>query len=205
MLRALNFSVTPHILEQVAVGGGFLRLVGDEGPGEDWVLGDIVVVPACDFVEPLEVLVVGDEFVDPQGWLGRSDVVREGVLLDLDVLLDDGQEGIHVPQVEVKQHLLPLLRLYVDRIAIRIEPLLIDLPDVTQGDIEVIKHLVLKGLYAHVVELRAPVGRAKDYKSFLAYPYLTFHHCEDVDEQALSLELFYVGFLLAVGRELVDT
>lgn len=125
-----GLSVTAHVLGEVSVGAGFLFEVGSEGPGQDGILRNIVIVPACNLVEPLQVLVVGHLFVDPLHGLARVDVVRERIFLYLDVLLNDGEEGVHVPQVEVEQHFLPVFRLYVNRIVGGVESFLIDFPDI---------------------------------------------------------------------------
>ena len=69
---------------------------------------DIVVVPACDLVQPLEVLVIGHEFVNPMhGFLG-VDVIRKSILFDLDKGLEDAEEGIDIAEIKMKHHLLAI-------------------------------------------------------------------------------------------------
>lgn len=147
-----------HVLEEVPVGIGILGLVGHENPRQNWVLRNIVIIPACNLVEPLEILIVGHEFVDPKDWLARVHIVRKGILFDLDVLFHDGQEGVHIPEVEMEEHFLAVLGLDVDGVVIGIESLLVDLPDIAQGNVEIVEYLILERLYAHMIEFCVSMG-----------------------------------------------
>lgn len=57
--------ITAHILREISIGLGIFFFIGLINPREKGVLGDIVVATACDFVEPLQILIVGDGFIDP--------------------------------------------------------------------------------------------------------------------------------------------
>lgn len=180
-------------------------MVGDEGPREDGVLCDVVIIPACDLVEPLQVFVIGHVLVDPQQGLLRTDVITEGISLDLDKSLKHCQEGIGILAIEVKHHLPPVFSLDVDCVMGGVEPLLVDLAHIGEGDVEVVEGFVLKGLNAHVVKGFVPMGRAEDDVAFLIDGDEALHHCQDIDEQAFTLEWFGLYFVLFHGREANST
>jgi hypothetical protein len=167
-------------------------------PGQHGILRDVVVVPACDFVEPLQILVVGHELVDPPHGLFRVHVVRKGVFLNFDEVLEDGEEAVYVFAVEMEHHLLSILCFDVDCVVGGIEAFLIYLFDVVEGDVVVVEGLVFECLCTHMIEISALVGGMKDDKALLLYADASLHHSQNINEDALALKLFYLyllGFL----------
>ena len=79
-----------------------LLVLADKAPGQDRILGDIGVASACYLVEPLEVLVVGYLFVDPESGFLSFKVVADVVLFDLDGGRYSTEEGLSVFEVEVE-------------------------------------------------------------------------------------------------------
>ena len=69
VVYTLNLPVTAHVSGEISVGAGFLFEVGSEGPRKDGVLSNIVIVPACNLIEPLKIFVIGHMFIDPFHWL----------------------------------------------------------------------------------------------------------------------------------------
>ena len=51
-------------------------------------MSDIVVIPACDFVEPLKILIIRQFLVDPQKRLLRCEVIVERITFHLDMALE---------------------------------------------------------------------------------------------------------------------
>ena len=105
----------------------------------------------------------------------------------------------------MEEHFLPVFGFDVDGIVGGVESFLIDFPDIAQGDIEVIKHLIFKCLYTHMIKGCVSMCRTKYYKSLFAYSYLSLNHSQNIDEQALCFKLFYLRSLSAVRRKVINT
>lgn len=99
-------------------------------PRKNGILRDIIVIPACNLIEPLQILIIGHKLVNPMHWLLRVYVIGKRVLLDLDKGLKDGKEGVNIAEIEVKHHFLAILCLDVDCVVGGIESFFVDLLDV---------------------------------------------------------------------------
>ncbi len=182
VVDTLHLAVTPHVLEEISVGIGLFVIVGNESPGQNWILSNIIVIPPRDFIQPLQILVIGHELVNPKNRLLRTHIVRKGVLFNFDILLSNGKEGIDIPEIEMEEHFLTIFGLNVNGIVVSIEPLLIDLPNITKGNIKVIEDFVLECFYAHMIEIWVPMRRAKYYTSLFCYPNLSLNYSKDINE-----------------------
>lgn len=58
-LYSLFISLASHVLGEVSVCSGLFLLIGDVDPGQDRILGDVIVIPTCDLVKPLQILIIG--------------------------------------------------------------------------------------------------------------------------------------------------
>lgn len=66
----LLITVTTYVLSEVSICLMLIFLIGCQFfsnmyPRQDWILRDIIVIPACDLVEPLQILIIRHELVDP--------------------------------------------------------------------------------------------------------------------------------------------
>ena len=59
-----------YILGEVSISGWIIlfndcRTITNIDPGKNWILGDIVVISTSDFIEPLKILVIRHELINP--------------------------------------------------------------------------------------------------------------------------------------------
>jgi hypothetical protein len=95
----------------------------------------------------------------------------------------------------MEHHLLSVVGLDVDGVIGSIESLFIDLFNVSKGDVIIIESLVFKCLCAHMVEILTLVGRVENYEALFVYADAPLNDCEDINENAFALELFYLYLL----------
>ena len=96
----------------------------------------------------------------------------------------------------MKHHLPAIFGLDVDCIVGGVESFLVDFADIREGDVEVVERFVFEGFDVHVVKGFVPVCRAEDDESFLVDGDEALHYCQDIDEQALTLEWFHFYLVL---------
>ncbi len=63
---SLGLTMTAHVLAEITITNRLLWVIGNESPGEDRVLCDIIVISACDLIQPLQVLIIGHVLIDPE-------------------------------------------------------------------------------------------------------------------------------------------
>jgi hypothetical protein len=135
----------------------------------------------------------------------RIPVIGQAIGFDFGKSFQNSQEGIHVSQVEVKEHFPSIFGLDVDCVVACVEPFPEDLADVTQRDVEVVEGLVLEGFDAHVIESFAAMRRAEDNEAISTDFDMSLDDCQDIDEETLGLELLQLLLLGQVGREVVES
>ena len=97
--------------------------------------------------------------------------------------------------MKMKHHLSSILCLDINCIVGSVETFLIDLFDILERDVEVIKDLVFKCLCTHMVKVFVLMSRLEDNKSLFINGNIALNYFENVDEDTLALELFYLYLL----------
>ncbi len=76
--------------------------ISDIDPRQDWVLSDVIIISTCDFVEPLKILIIRHELIDPSQRLLRVHIVSQSVFLYFDKWFDAAQEIINISEIKMK-------------------------------------------------------------------------------------------------------
>lgn len=105
--------------------------------------------------------------------------------------------------MEVKQHLFSILGFDIDCITGGIESFFIYFFDISKWYIEIIKVFVLECLCTHVVKVFSFMWRMKDYEALFLYAYVALNNCQNVNKDAITLELFYLDLLAFLFRRVL--
>lgn len=66
VIHTFRIAVTAHVSTEVAIGTLVCLIIGDKSPRKDRILRDVVVIPTCYLIEPLQVLIIRHTLIDPK-------------------------------------------------------------------------------------------------------------------------------------------
>ena len=114
--------------------------ISDVEPGQHGILRHVRIPSPCDLIEPLQVLVVGKQFVYPLRRFATGYVITVAIFFNSHTPLHGRDEAFDVPlkwvllpAVEIQQHFAAVFELELERAARGVEALPADFAKVGQG------------------------------------------------------------------------